>query len=888
MEVYPVNKLILFVTLIILTSLSALLLAGTTGKIAGYVRDSSTGEPLPGANVLIEGTFMGAAADREGYYYINNVPPGFYRVSTQMMGYSRLMVEKVRVSIDLTTELNFRLKQEAISVGEEVVVTAERPLVQKDLTSTSVVVSSEEIQAIPVESFTEVVNLQAGVVDGHFRGGRRGEVAYLVDGLSVTDAFNGAVAVEIENTSIREMEVISGTFNAEYGQAMSGIVNIVTKDGSSKLEGSFSGYAGNYITSHDDIFEHADQLNGAGFQNLQATVSGPVPLPLLKDMTLFLTGRYFKDDGQIFGTRVYNITDANPFAPSGDRKYVPMNDYRKYSLQAKLTYYPTRSLKISYSGMWDDNKNHYYDHLFRWTPDGIQTHFRRDWLHNVILTHGVSQSFFHTLKLSMNRSDYEGFVFEDPFDPRHVNPDQGLPLSGYTFRSGGIQRDRYDRYTHTTIAQWSMQNQFNKEHRVGAGVEFRHHEIFNHWREIRNLSEGLIDDQGNQIFTLGYAAEGTAFNQRYTKRPMELAAYLQDKFEYKGFIFNAGLRFDYFDPNSSMPSDVKNPEGNPNFPSGFEDASVKYQLSPRLGCSFPISEQGAIHFSYGHFFQIPRFENLYQNSQNWAIARGRGLSTILGNPDLEPERTVMYEVGLQQVIFPNVVLDVTGYFRDIRNLLGTEIIETYDKEKYARFINRDYANVRGFIVSLEKRYSNYFRASIDYTYQIAEGNASDPRAVFQDNQTDPPVESEKKVVPLDWDQRSTLNAEIVVGNLRDWSIGVIGHYGSGMPYTRDFQRSNDVRFENNGRKPATHSVDLRVEKKFDVLRTRISTFLLVYNVFDRKNELGVYPTTGRATYDLNVRFAGDIIGLNDFDDFINNPQLYSTPREVRLGMSFEF
>ncbi|NIR52683.1 hypothetical protein GWN28_30230, partial [candidate division KSB1 bacterium] len=88
--------------------------------------------------------------------------------------------------------------------------------------------------------------------------------------------------------------------------------------------------------------------------------------------------------------------------------------------------------------------------------------------------------------------------------------------------------------------------------------------------------------------------------------------------------------------------------------------------------------------------------------------------------------------------------------------------------------------------------------------------------------------------------------------------------------------------------PATYSVDLRAEKKTAVFGTHINTFLMVYNLFDRKNELGVYPTTGRATYDLNVRYAGDIIGLNTFDQFINNPELYSTPREVRLGLSFEF
>lgn len=859
--------------------------AGTTGKIAGYVTDAKTGEPLPGANIVVEGTNRGAASNLDGYYYINNLPPGYYSVVAQMIGYTKTTVQKLRVSIDLTTELNFHLQQEAIE-AEEVVITAERPMVQKDLTSTSEVISAEEIKAMPVESFSEVVNLQAGVVDGHFRGGRSGEVAYLVDGIAVTDAFNGAVGIEVENEAIREMEVISGTFNAEYGQAMSGIVNIVTKDGSQDLHGSLSGYAGNYYTKHDNIFPNEDRINGADFQNLQFTFSGPVPL--VPKLTFFFTGRYFKDDGQIYGTRLYNISDSDPFAPTGDGKFVPMNDYRKYSLQGKFSYYLGSNLKLNYSGIWDDNRNHFYDHLFRMNPEGLMTHYRNDWMHSLILTHTLSASIFQTLKLSIKKSDYEGYVFKDPFDPRHVDPDQGLPLSGYTFRSGGIQRDRYRRYTQTRIFKWSVQAQVNKEHRLGIGVDAHQHEIFNHWRQIRNLDEGLLDPDGNPIFTLGYANEGTAFNQKYTKKPLELAAYVQDKFEFRRFIFNAGVRFDYFDPNSGMPADVKNPEGNPNFPSGKREASIKYQLSPRLGFSFPISEDGAIHFSYGHFFQIPRFENLYQNAENWPIVRGRGLATILGNPDLEPERTVMYEVGLQQVLFPNIVMDFTAYYRDIRNLLGTEIIETYDKVKYARYINRDYANIRGFIVSLEKRYANFFRASLDYTYQIAEGNASDPRAVFQDNQTDPPVESEKKVVPLDWDQRSTLNLEVVVGNLKDWSVGIVGKLGSGMPYTKDFQRSNDVRFENNGRKPMTYSVDLRAEKKFRFAQLSMNAFLLMYNVFDRKNELGVYPTTGRATYDLNVLFAGDIIGLNTFDDFINNPQLYSTPREIRLGFSLEF
>ena len=152
-----------------------------------------------------------------------------------------------------------KLSSSVIQLNQEVVVTSQRPLVQKDLTSTSVTISSDEIKMLPVESIGQIVNLQAGVIDGHFRGGRSNDVAYLVDGVAVTDAFNGGFGVQVENSSIRQMEVISGTFNAEYGQALSGVVNIVTQSGSDKFEGYVTGYVGNHFTSHSDIFQNLDE-----------------------------------------------------------------------------------------------------------------------------------------------------------------------------------------------------------------------------------------------------------------------------------------------------------------------------------------------------------------------------------------------------------------------------------------------------------------------------------------------------------------------------------------------------------------------------------------------------------------------------------------------------
>lgn len=867
--------------------LGGFLYAGQTGKLAGKITDRETGDAMIGANIIIEGTYLGAAADIDGYYYINNIPPGTYTVIASAVGYRKTIVTQVQVRIDLTTNLDIDLSSESVQLGEDVVVVAQKPLVIKDLTSTSATVSSQEIELMPVEDIHAVINLQAGIIGGHFRGGRSNEVAYLIDGISVTDAFNGNISVEVENSSVRELEVISGTFNAEYGQAMSGIVNIVTKEGSQKFEGNATAYFGNYISRDDGVYENLDKVSfSEGIKDLQFSLSGPTTV--LNDLTFFITGRVFQDDGSTYGKRVYNIYDSNPYLPTGDGKYVSMNPWTKNSFNGKLSY-SLPDWKFSYTLFWDKDERKYYDHGYRWTPDGTQKHFSENRIHNVQLSFVPSQSTFISLKLSASRYNFYGHLFDDPYDNSYVNPNQGIPTSGYTYRHGGNQVGRYNRTTSTLIAQWTFESQLTKEQKVKLGLEGRWTNLKNHYREIVNLTEGQIDEAGNEIFTLGYRNIHSPGHTYYEKDPYEFSAYIQDKMEYDIMIINAGVRLDYFNANGYVPADLRNPLDNPDFP-GYKDSvkvDSKIQFSPRLGVSFPISDQGAIYFSYGHFFQIPTYENLYANDE-YLIVQGGALSSYTGNPDLKAQKTIQYEIGLQQVIFPNVALDLTVYYRDIRNLLGMEILNTYEGFKYARFINRDYGNTKGFIVTLDKRFANYFSAKLDYTFQIAEGNASDPFAVYNDNQSDPPVESEKHLVPLDWDQRSTINFTGTVGVPFDWTVSLIFQYGSGYPYTEDMQVSNGVRFENGGRRPTFTNVDLKADKYFSVIGLNVNVFLLVYNLFDTRNELGVYSTTGRANVDLNTKYAGDINGLNTIDQYIKNPGMYSSPRQVRLGLRVGF
>ncbi|HEX7356923.1 MAG TPA: TonB-dependent receptor [Ignavibacteriaceae bacterium] len=926
-KIKVVQKLLFVFTIILL---SVPLFAGTTGKISGYVTDQETGEPIVGANVIIEGTYLGASADLEGYYSISNIPPGEYRVIFSAVGYQKTIVEKVLVKIDLTTKVDLKLSSSVIQLNQEVVVTSQRPLVQKDLTSTSVTISSNEIKMMPVESIGQIVNLQAGVIDGHFRGGRSNDVAYLIDGVAVTDAFNGGFGVQVENSSVRQMEVISGTFNAEYGQALSGVVNIVTQSGSDKFEGYVTGYVGSYFTNHTDIFRNLDHPWDLAQRNLQLTLSGPISP--VNNLYFFVTGRYYKNNGYLYGQRIFNVNDDVPFFPNpsdqtfwiprntGDGAYISMNPERKYSANAKLTY-ALPELNITYSAFGDDNENRYYDHGFSLTPDAIMTHYRTNLIHNLQFNYFPTSNTYHSLKFSANFYDYKGYLYPDypinndplspdynPYgiDPRYVNPDQGVSTSQYTFRQGGNQAGRYNRHTNTLIAQYSYSSQLSKEHKIGAGIEGKYYEIYSMNKDIINLTEGQLDSMGNPIFTPGYPNKGTITDKgsfiEYTRNPYEISAYIQDKMEYDIMIINAGIRFDYFNSNSSLPTDLRNPRHNPLYPGAIEDpnnpgnymldlrkADAKFQVSPRLGASFPITDQGIIRFSYGHFFKIPSFENLFSNP-DFIVQPSSNLSSTTGNPDLNAEKNVIYEIGLQQVLFENVSLNFSVYYRDIRNWLGMEIINTYEGFKYARFINRDYANVKGFIVTLDKRFADYFGLKLDYTFQIAQGNASDPRSVFNNNQTNPPIEETKSVVPLDWDQRHTLNVNLNVGVPGDWTVGMIFQYGSGQPYTEDPRISQGVRFENGGIKPTFYNVDLRAEKTFDVYGFSINTYLMVYNLFDIKNEFGVYSTTGRANVDLNTQYykQSDIIGLNTIEQYVNNPGMYSSPREIRLGLGFGF
>jgi outer membrane receptor protein involved in Fe transport len=292
-----------------------------------------------------------------------------------------------------------------------------------------------------------------------------------------------------------------------------------------------------------------------------------------------------------------------------------------------------------------------------------------------------------------------------------------------------------------------------------------------------------------------------------------------------------------------------------------------------------------IHISYGHFFQIPPFEFLYINPE-FEIEVGR-LKSKIGNADLQPQRTVSYEIGLQQQLSDDIAVDITGYYKDIRNLLGTRIHQYLNVDKFAMYINRDYGNVRGITVSLEKRFRNGFGATLDYTLQLARGNASDPDAEFLNNQADPPIEGNKQLVPLDWDRRHSLNFTVSLGQPDNFVLSLIGQLGTGFPYTPAFQNQRTA-VENSDNKPPVYNFDVYFYKIFKLFGLNMQFFVKIYNVFDIKNELEVFGDTGRAGYTLSTIYSGRPRGINTVEEYFTRPDFYSEPRQVVFGISFDF
>ncbi len=902
--------------------------AGSTGKIVGIVTEKGTGEPLIGVNILLEGTTLGASTDIDGSFLILNVPPGSYNIVAEYIGYATHRLEGIRVSVDLTTQVNIELQEATVELGDEIVVTADREMITKDLTASTAAVNSDRIESLPVTEVSELLELQAGFLNGHVRGGRAGEVAYMIDGIPVTDSYDGGQVVEVNKDVVEQLQFISGAFNAEYGRALSGIVNITTKEPTENFGANFTTYFGGNYSSNDSIFLNTGSFDPTRIRDYEGTIFGRI---IPNKLSYFVNFRSIHFDGWLYGKRVYNPQNiafedsAGNFIEfrdpegKGDGKFVPMNWNDKLFFQGKLIYNISPLVKATYSFIRDDVKFEEFDRNYLLNPDGNLNRFRIGIAHLFKLSHTLNRTTFYELGLSFSDKTLKQYVYEDINDPRYVHPKVADNQKPFSFKTGGTNNQHFFRNTRTFLAKLDLSSQLNKRHLMKAGLELRQHSIRFEDITLRPAEGDELDfARDDPYMTPVVFPINSNFHSTYRHKPLELSAYIQDKMEFEDLIVNLGVRFDYFQPDGVVLSDPSDPNifiplrpenrfrdlnGNgvqdPGEPMvtlaerrsyWYKKASNKVQVSPRLGIAFPISESGVIHFSYGHFFQIPNFELLYRNPQ-FKLGAGTGNQGTIGNADLDPEQTISGEIGLQQELDQNWAVDVTAYFRDIRDLTGTRAdqIDVFGgSQTYSKLVNSDFGFVKGFIVTLRKRFTEGFNATFDYTFQIAEGTASDPNAAQQAYAAgnDPEVQ----LVPLTWDQRHTLISTVGYAS-KSWGLTFISNLGSGQSYTpRQTVEVSELR-ENSEKKPMIWNVDMRFHKDIKLLSRQAIVFLRVFNLFDRLNEVGVFDDTGRAgfTTDLaRTRALNPTLYANSLERWYTRPTHFSEPRRIEFGLMLDF
>ncbi len=853
-------------------------LAGTTGKLAGRVVDAKK-QPLAGVNVMLVGQRLGAMTDADGRYQILNIPAGRYDVRFNLIGYGPRLVQAVDVSADQTTRLDAEMAESAVAM-KEVVVTAKRPVVEVTRTSTMATVNKEQIAKLPVQELQDVVNLQAGVVDGHFRGGRIGEVQYQVDGVSVNNAFNNQSSLRIDRSLLEEVQVISGTFDAEYGQAMSGVVNAVLRRGTEKFQWDAEVYTGGFF--FDQAARGMDQsLYPTGVVNAQLNLSGPTDWG---KTTYFANIRRYHFDDYVYGRRMFNPTDENDFKnhvyhPTGDGKEVPLGHSYEWSGAAKLTNHDLEHVEISYQALFNSVDAQGINWNYRLNPDGESRQRSFAISHGFDWIHTLGPSRYYNLAVRQNLVQYHDRVYASAYDSTY--DEAGQATGDPNYQDGaylqGVEFTRYVQNTNGLVVKGAWVDQQSKEQQLKIGGELG-------WTEVEfGNSEYLVYTTVNGVQSLvRHVDEPPKYPLPAKYHPSSGAGYAQEQLEWKDLTMRAGLRLDVFDANSTVPSDLANPansiDGAPE--SHPVATTAKVAWSPRLGLSFPLSRRSGMYFAYGHFYQMPALGIAFANSDYNVLSdlQASGVSYgVMGNPDLKPEFTVQYQGGYRHAITDDLGLDLTLFYKDIRDLLGVEFIDTYNDATYPRYTNVDFGTVIGVTVALDWRTPGAFSMNMDYTWQSAQGNSSDPSETA--TRAAAGQDPRPRQIPFNWDQRHTLNLQLRWVRPAEYAVSAIVRAASGQPYTPAIDAGFGGGLEaNSGRKPAGITVDLRGEKSFEPRHLPVSVFARVFNLFDTRYFNGfVFSNSGSPYYSRYP--VADAALLAD-------PTRYYGPRRIEAGITF--
>ncbi len=933
------------VTLLVLIILLPVLVFAGPGKIAGKVTDKNSGEPLIGVNVLIVGTTMGAATGVDGSYFILNVPPATYSLRFSYVGYRDVTISNAMVSADYTTELNAAMTEESIEL-KEVQIVAERPLIQKDHTNTVVTQTAEQIANLAIRGAVNVAGTQASVVQDegsnslYIRGGRANEVAYFVDGVSVNNPLSGAGSASFANlntSSIEELQMQTGGFNAEYGSAMSGVISLTTKQARSNYFASLEAITDNFVEPGEKLLN----FSSWGYNVYNATLGGPI-LPGSDMLTLFVAGeRQF-------------LRDNDPRASGGIKAN---SSTSSWNLNGKLSYKPMTTLQFLLGGYFYGRTGNVWDNFRRFrASENNQIFDNATYTGFLKTTQNFGQSTFYTIQLNYFREDLEsgdgrffndllsyGDTLKNPYlSSQGVNP--GAVFS--TIAPIGHVLDRYTKSKSEYIGVNADLTSQQGSHLIKLGGEYRYNTIRRFTINPLGLALGTTSTaqdalwqlyRSNNVEFYGYTFDGkdendddgffgangdkvTGNKAEAPKNPVYGAFYIQDKVEYSDLVLNIGARLDYFNANEKIFKDPNNPFGargtlkGGTFDEGdLEDSKASISVSPRLGFSFPITDRAVFHAQYGVFLAQPPLQNIVA-SKTWLdrMITDAPFSTKIPNPNLRPEKTVAYEFGFRQLITDQAALSITAFYKEVKDLIEARNIQPSYPNGYESYLNVDFGTVKGFDVIFELRRMKNISATLNYTLSYASGTGSDP--LTQTRIVWIQTENPKVVSALDFDRRhnGSLNIDyrmfggegpILFGvrPLERFGMNALFTFNSGIPYTQSlpynpfFGGVTEIPPTggiNQAYTPWNFRLDLKLDKTFVYDKISANVYIWWTNILSSENVYSVYRGTGEPSNTgwLASREGMEWVAQNGpeaeqiFKDREANPANYGVPGQMRFGI----
>ncbi len=770
--------------------LTAFIINGISGKIQGTVKEEDTQKPIPYADVVISKTEIGTATDENGHFFILNVLPGSYTVEFSCIGYQTKRIENVVVEIDQTARLEITLKQTPVEISP-VTVISKIPKVKKDMVGTTYIVRKEELEILPIDYTMRIIAFQPAVasVDTalHVRGGRATEVLYMIDNVPIVDPQTGDLAINISKGIIDEVIFVPGGFDAEYGRAMSGVINMITTYPADNLRLEAYGKTEKIMPLYFDF----------GYENYRSLIHLPASQKLKGILSIDIM---HTDD---WDPRLFKL---------------PHRQRDDYSLYGKYFYAPSGKLTLSVSGA--QSRSQFDRHApgkFKYIYENYRSDMRRGNFQAININFlPDSRKFFNiTLSRLFTRRIYgvrnngpfgvfEDFTFRNYYTYKYPIWGSRNPFGVYTslFYIDGEYEEYQNKSSLILKTNVSTHLQMHKFHEIIAGAEYTYNDFKNFTYFLSDTLRPITDE--------------------YEHTPLEYSLYLQDNIDFRGVYAKVGCRYDYFS-------------------SDIEDLQPKIVVSPRLGFSFMVTEKWLFRANIGWYAQPPLYDYMYSYYNLLPLPSYLSPPPV-GNPNLEPEKTLSYEIGMQGEIKKNLSATFNAFYKDITNLIGTRFVRALPKN-YVSYFNVEFANVKGIEAIFEFENPTY-SGKVSYTLSWARGTSSYANEVYElyyRDIIDTTIVLPAREYNLDFDQRHRIFAQGSISLPLQTKLYLFGYIGTGFPYTPPGEEGKTIE-KNNLRLTFRRQIDCVISKPFTIGRISLNANLEITNLLDARYEIGAHYT----------------------------------------------